>query len=252
MDGQRRAASSHAVHFRSIREFLIQCHGRAGLHELTEAGSRVCKSPAGQFDPKVVELPKDGIELGIRSFHGYTGIEARISMSTGIRFCQEVPSIRHTGVPDACTLWIISSSCVESLSRNAEQCDIVDRNMPVESVLRACELLRSFRSEGELLRLRDMVQRTGLPKSTTHRILRTLQKGGLIEAAGTDQYRCLMRSIERQRRLRIGFGAQTTSSTFSAQRQRKCSPSGSEARCRPDRSKQSLQFEDGACAMRTC
>jgi ribose transport system substrate-binding protein len=92
---------------------------------------------------------------------------------------------------------------------------MVDRNMPVESVLRACELVRSFRSEGELLRLRDMVERTGLPKSTTHRILRTLQKGGLIEAAGADQYRCLVRSIERHRKLRIGFGAQTTSSTFS-------------------------------------
>lgn len=87
--------------------------------------------------------------------------------------------------------------------------------MPVESVLRACELLRSFRSEGELLRLRDMVERTGLPKSTTHRLLRTLQEGGLIQEAGADQYRCLVRPTEKQRRLRIGFGAQTTSSTFS-------------------------------------
>jgi ribose transport system substrate-binding protein len=87
--------------------------------------------------------------------------------------------------------------------------------MPVESVLRACEILRSYRSDGELLRLRDMVERTGLPKSTTHRLLRTLQEGGLIEEAGADQYRCLMRPTERQRRLRIGFGAQTTTSTFS-------------------------------------
>lgn len=87
--------------------------------------------------------------------------------------------------------------------------------MPVESVLRACELLRSFRSDGELLRLRDLVERTGLPKSTAHRLLRTLQQGALIEEAGADQYRCLMRPAERQRRVRIGFGAQTTSSTFS-------------------------------------
>jgi ribose transport system substrate-binding protein len=87
--------------------------------------------------------------------------------------------------------------------------------MAVESVLRACELLRAFRSEGELLRLRDLVHRTGLPKSTTHRLLRTLQQGGLIEEAGCDQYRSLVQSMERQRRVRIGFGAQTTSSTFS-------------------------------------
>jgi ribose transport system substrate-binding protein len=87
--------------------------------------------------------------------------------------------------------------------------------MAVESVLRACEILRAFRSEGELLRLRDVVERTGLPKSTAHRLLRTLQEGGLIEEAGSDQYRSMTRTVERQRRLRIGFGAQTTASTFS-------------------------------------
>src|SRR5919107_1023027 len=87
--------------------------------------------------------------------------------------------------------------------------------MAVESVLRACEILRSFRGEGELLRLRDVVERTGLPKSTAHRLLRTLRDGGLIEEAGADQYRSMVRPVERQRRLRIGFGAQTTSSTFS-------------------------------------
>ena len=87
--------------------------------------------------------------------------------------------------------------------------------MAVEAVLRACEILRAFRAEGELLRLRDVVERTGLPKSTAHRLLRTLQEGGLIEEAGSDQYRSMTRTVERQRRLRIGFGAQTTSSTFS-------------------------------------
>src|SRR5687768_4618652 len=87
--------------------------------------------------------------------------------------------------------------------------------MPVESVLRACEILRAFRAEGELLRLRDVVERTGLPKSTAHRLLKTLQEGGLIEEAGSEQYRSITRTIERQRRLRTGFGAQTTASTFS-------------------------------------
>ena len=37
----------------------------------------------------------------------------------------------------------------------------------------------------------------------------------MIQEAGADQYRCMVRPIDRQRRLRIGFGAQTTSSTFS-------------------------------------
>ncbi len=60
-----------------------------------------------------------------------------------------------------------------------------------------------------------MVERTGLPKSTAHRLIRTLRDGGLIEEAGSDQYRSMTRPVERQRRLRVGFGAQTTSSTFS-------------------------------------
>jgi ribose transport system substrate-binding protein len=84
----------------------------------------------------------------------------------------------------------------------------------VEAVLRACDLLRAFRYDGELLRLRDFVQRTGLSKTTTHRLLRTLEKGGLMQRAGADQYRSMIRTSERQK-VRIGFAAQTTTSTFS-------------------------------------
>jgi ribose transport system substrate-binding protein len=86
----------------------------------------------------------------------------------------------------------------------------------VEAVLRACDLLRAYRYDGELLRLRDFVQRTALSKTTAHRLLRTLERGELLERVGNDQYRARVRSTER-RRVRIGFAAQATSSTFSAE-----------------------------------
>lgn len=84
----------------------------------------------------------------------------------------------------------------------------------VEAVLRACDLLRAFRFDGELLRLRDFVQRTGLSKTTAHRLLRTLEAGGLIQRSGSDQYRSRVRTADRKT-VRIGFAAQTTTSTFS-------------------------------------
>jgi ribose transport system substrate-binding protein len=84
----------------------------------------------------------------------------------------------------------------------------------VEAVLRACDLLRAFRFEGESLRLRDFVQRTGLSKTTAHRLLRTLEAAGMIQRAGNDQYRSKIRTTDR-RSVRIGFAAQTTTSTFS-------------------------------------
>jgi ribose transport system substrate-binding protein len=84
----------------------------------------------------------------------------------------------------------------------------------VEAVLRACDLLQAFRCEGELLRLRDFVQRTSLSKTTAHRLLRTLEHAGMIRRVGADQYRSAIHTAE-HRRARIGFAAQTTTSTFS-------------------------------------
>jgi ribose transport system substrate-binding protein len=118
--------------------------------------------------------------------------------------------LTHAFKPQLFALLILQLRC-----HDVKRCDKLVGTMAVESVLRACEILRTFRAEGELLRLRDVVERTGLPKSTAHRLLRTLQEGGLIEEAGSDQYRSMTRTVERQRRLRIGFGAQTTASTFS-------------------------------------
>ncbi len=52
-----------------------------------------------------------------------------------------------------------------------------------QTVLRAWEVLKAFHYLGEKLRLIEVMERTGLPKTTTFRLLRTLIHGGLIERA---------------------------------------------------------------------
>jgi ribose transport system substrate-binding protein len=83
-----------------------------------------------------------------------------------------------------------------------------------ESVLRACSILRCFRTDDEHLRLRDIVERTSLRKTTAHRLLSTLVAGGVLERISSNQFRRVL-SNESRRGLRVGFAAQTTSTTFS-------------------------------------
>jgi ribose transport system substrate-binding protein len=85
---------------------------------------------------------------------------------------------------------------------------------PVEAVVRACALLEAFRSEGELLRLRDLVIRTGLSKATAFRIVDTLVDRGFIERVGGRQYRSAVK-VARQQRYRIGYAAQSMEFAFS-------------------------------------
>ncbi len=84
----------------------------------------------------------------------------------------------------------------------------------VESILRACDVLRAFRMENEELRLREVIERTGLHKATAYRTLRTLIAGGLIERIGDERYRSQMKALN-QRRLRFGYAAMTGQSAFS-------------------------------------
>ena len=50
-----------------------------------------------------------------------------------------------------------------------------------ESVVHASQILSAFQSSGEALRLRDVVQRTGLGKGMCFRLLHTLHHFGLLE-----------------------------------------------------------------------
>lgn len=81
-----------------------------------------------------------------------------------------------------------------------------DRNES-QTVLRACEVLKAFRHLGEELQLAAVMERTGLPKTTTFRLLRTLIHGGLIERASAGVYRNSFGPIT-ARPFRIGFATQ--------------------------------------------
>ncbi len=83
-----------------------------------------------------------------------------------------------------------------------------------EAVVRACALLKAFRHEGELLSLRDLVGRTGLSKTTAFRLAQSLVRGGLLERAGRNEYRSLVRPLGGPG-FRLGFAAQTADSEFS-------------------------------------
>src|ERR1700735_788391 len=81
-----------------------------------------------------------------------------------------------------------------------------DRNES-QTVLRACEVLKAFRTHGEELVLADVVHRTQLPKTTVFRLRRALIHGGLLERSGAGIY-CNRFGPVTARPFRIGFAAQ--------------------------------------------
>ncbi|MBV6434435.1 MAG: hypothetical protein IANPNBLG_04688 [Bryobacteraceae bacterium] len=83
----------------------------------------------------------------------------------------------------------------------------------VESVLRACEMLRAFSRDGEILRVQDLATRTRLHKATVSRLLLTLEEAGFVERAARRGYRSLVH-MNGKRRLRIGYASQTEASLF--------------------------------------
>ena len=74
----------------------------------------------------------------------------------------------------------------------------------VRAVVHASRVIAAFRSAGEILRLRDVVERTGLGKAMCFRLLYTLHECGLLEKVGDNQYRCLI-PLRQVRRYRIGY-----------------------------------------------
>ena len=79
--------------------------------------------------------------------------------------------------------------------------------------MHASRVLRAFQSSGEALRLRDVVERTGLGKGLCFRLLHTLHHIGLVEKVDATRYR-LTSEIGRRRRYRIGYAAQGQDSSF--------------------------------------
>ena len=62
----------------------------------------------------------------------------------------------------------------------------------VKSVVHALTVMNAFRSSDGVLRLRDVVERTGLGKGTCFRLLYTLQICGFAEKVDRKSYRLLL------------------------------------------------------------
>src|SRR6478752_5621624 len=83
----------------------------------------------------------------------------------------------------------------------------------VKSLVHAARILEAFQSPGEVLRLRDIVERTGFGKGMCFRLLHTLHHCGFVEKVDERRYR-LIAEIGRRRRFRIGYASQGQDSSF--------------------------------------
>ena len=83
----------------------------------------------------------------------------------------------------------------------------------VKSLLHATQVLNVFHSQGEVLGLKDVVERTGFNKAMSFRLLYTLRHCGFIEKIGENQYR-LVSETHPTRRYRIGYASQGQNSSF--------------------------------------
>jgi len=101
-----------------------------------------------------------------------------------------------------------------SLNASAEREARVRDPYLVKSVIHSSRILSSFRSAGEALSLKEIVQRSGLPKTMCFRLLYTLEKCGMVEKVSTNLYQAIVRP-SRQRLCRLGYAAQGTNYQFS-------------------------------------
>lgn len=84
----------------------------------------------------------------------------------------------------------------------------------VKSVVHSSRILSAFRSSGEALPLKEIVLRSGLPKTMSFRLLYTLEKCGMVEKVGANLYQSTLRPAK-QRLWRLGYAAQGTDYQFS-------------------------------------
>jgi ribose transport system substrate-binding protein len=84
----------------------------------------------------------------------------------------------------------------------------------VKSLRHASKVLSAFHSTQEVLRLRDVVARTGLKKAMCFRMLLSLRDCDMLEGLGNNQYRSLV-SFQRRRKYRIGYANMARRISFS-------------------------------------
>jgi ribose transport system substrate-binding protein len=74
----------------------------------------------------------------------------------------------------------------------------------IKSILSAADLLGAFESQGETLRLKQLVERSGFTKAKAYRLLYTLERCGFIERVGEHSYRSTIRA-RNQRSAKVGY-----------------------------------------------
>lgn len=85
----------------------------------------------------------------------------------------------------------------------------------LETVSRACDILRLFGDDRQTLSLTDVVERTGLERTICFRLLRTLTDEGMLRRSDRRRYAANVRIMSGQR-FRIGYASQTHDSFCNA------------------------------------
>ena len=83
----------------------------------------------------------------------------------------------------------------------------------VKSLVHAARVLEAFEAPGDVLRLRDVVKRTGYTKGLCFRLLYSLHQCGFLDKVGEHHYR-LASDVRRRRRYRLGYAAQGQQGSF--------------------------------------
>lgn len=78
----------------------------------------------------------------------------------------------------------------------------------LETVSRACSILRVFEDDRQTLSLTDVVERTGLERTICFRLLHTLEKEGLLRRSDRRRYASNVQILS-GKRYRIGYASQT-------------------------------------------
>jgi len=85
----------------------------------------------------------------------------------------------------------------------------------LETVRRACTLLKAFADEEERLTLAEISERTKIEKTIVFRLVHTLEEEGFLRRV--DARRCCLNiRLMRAKRFRLGYAAQSSDSPFSA------------------------------------
>jgi ribose transport system substrate-binding protein len=98
--------------------------------------------------------------------------------------------------------------------RSAEKIELSPRYR-LETVARACAILREFEDDQQMLSLNDIVKRTGLERTICFRLLHTLEQERFLRRGTGRRYASNIRLLS-QRRFRIAYASQTMDSFSSA------------------------------------